>query len=192
MSNHKIITLNFKEVQSVDLLKYKIVLVLLLVVVLNLAVFVLLWQLNKFIHGDLYNYGLISSYEWIDVVWHNNLSCWAFIIGATAFSSFAMVPHYLIGKEIEPSRFSVLTGFLLPTLALVYEGLSIFFLNQIDAIVRNSLYDFGIPLSFNWGLTYEPIIWTAYVLMIISFVALIIPIIRGLGIIDVDTVNEPS
>ena len=180
------------EVRSLDLLKYKTILVLLLVVVLNLAVFILLWQLNKFIHGDLYNYGLISSSEWINVVWHNNLSCWAFIIGATAFTALAIIPHYLIGKELEPGRFSVLTGFLLPTLALAYEGLGIFFLNQIDSIVRNSLYDFGIPLSFNWGIAYEPIVWTAYGLMIISLVALIMPIIRGLGIIHVDIVNETA
>ncbi|MFW9832225.1 MAG: hypothetical protein ACFFD8_10675, partial [Candidatus Thorarchaeota archaeon] len=130
-----------------DLLKYKTILVLLFGVVLNLAVFVLLWQLNIFIHGDLYNYGLISSHEWIDGVWHNNLSCWAFIIGATAFAAFAVVPHYLFSKKLKPSSFSVMTGFLLPALGLVYEGLSIFFLNQIDSIVRNLLYDFGIPFS---------------------------------------------
>ena len=172
------------------LLKHKTILVLLFVLVLNLAVFVLSWQMNMFIHGDLYNYGLVFSHAWIDGVWRNNLSFWAFIIGATVFTAFALIPHCLFDREPEPSRFSVMTGFLLPALALVYEGLSIFFLNQIDSIVRNSLYNFGLPSSFNWSVTYEPIIWTAYGLMIISLVALIIPMVRGLRIVDIDVIDE--
>lgn len=155
-----------------------------------MAVFILLWQLNAFIHGDLYDYGLIFSYEWVEGVWHNNLSCWTFIIGATAFAAFAVVPHYMLNRELEPSRFSVLTCFLLPALALVYEGLSIFFLSQMDSIVRNSLYDFGISSSFDWSVTYEPVIVSAYVLMISSLVALIIPAVKGLGIIEIDVVDE--
>ena len=173
-----------------DLLKHKTILVLLFVVVLNLAVFVLSWQLNMFVHGDLYDYGLVFSHEWIDGVWRNNLSFWAFIIGATTFTAFALVPHFLFGREPDPSRFSVMISFLLPALALVYEGLSIFFLNQVDSIVRNSLYNFGIPSSFDWSVTYEPIILTAYGLMIISLVALIIPTVKGLGIIDIDIIDE--
>lgn len=173
-----------------DLLKHKTILVLLFVVVLNLAVFGLSWQLNMFVHGELYDYGLVFSHEWIDGVWRNNLSFWAFIIGATTFTASALVPNFLFNRKPNPSRFSVMISFLLPALALVYEGLSIFFLNQIDLIVRNSLYNFGIPSSFDWSITYEPIILTAYGLMIISLVALIIPTVKGLGIIDIDIIDE--
>jgi len=171
-------------------MNHKTVLVLLFAVVLNAAVFVLLWQLDAFIHGNLYNYGLIFSYEWAAGAWHYNLSCWTFIIGATAFAAFAVVPHYIFSREIEPSRFSVSASFLLPALALVYEGLSIFFLNQIDFIVRNSLFDFGIPSSFDWSVTYEPIISAIYGLMTISLVALIIPTVKATGIIEIEIVNE--
>jgi len=173
-----------------DLLKHKTLLILLFVVFLNVAVFVLLGQLNGFVHGDMYDYGLIFSYEWMNGVWHYNLSCWTFIIGATAFTAFAMVPHYMIGKEEVPSYFLVIVGFLLPVLGCVYEGLSIFYLNQIDFIVRNSFFDFGIPLSFDWSVTYDPVIGAAYALMTISVVVLIIPAVRALGIINIDIVNE--
>jgi len=172
------------------LLNHKAVLVLLFVVVMNVIVFVLLEQLNFFIHGDLYNYGLIFSYEWATGIWQNSLSCWAFIIGATAFAAFAMVPHYIFGKELEPSPFSVMTSFILPVLALIYEGLSIFFLSQIDSIVRNSLYDFGITSVFDWSVTYEPVILTAYALMTISLLTLIVPALRALKIILIDIVDE--
>lgn len=173
-----------------DLLEHKTLLILLFAVVLNVAVFVLLGQLNGFVHGDMYDYGLIFSYEWVYGVWHYNLSCWTFIIGATAFTALAIVPHYLISKETLPSYFLVIVGFLLPALACVYEGLSIFYLNQLDFIVRNSLFDFGIPSSFDWSVTYEPIIGAAYVLMTIALVVLIIPAVRALGIIKIDIVNE--
>lgn len=169
-----------------DILEHKTLLILLLVVILNISVFILLGQLNDFIHGDMYNYGLIFSYDWVKGVWHYNLSCWTFIFGATAFAAFAMVPHYLISKEPLPSYFLVIIGFLLPALAFVYEGLSIFYLNQIDYIVRNSFFDFGIPSSFDWSVTYDPIIWAAYALMIISLILLIIPAVRALGKIKIN------
>ena len=173
-----------------DLLEHKTLLILLFVVILNIAVFVLLEQLNFFIHGDMYSYGLIFSHEWVDGVWHYNLSCWTFAIGATAFAAFAIVPHYMISKEDVPSYFLVITGFLLPVLGCVYEGLSIFYLSQIDFIVRNSFFDFGIPLSFDWSVTYNPIIGAAYALMTIALVVLIIPAVRALGIIKIEIVNE--
>ena len=173
-----------------DLLEHKTLLILLFAVVLNVAVFVLLENLNFFIHGDLYGYGLIFSYEWAEGVWHYNLSCWTFVVGATAFAAFAMVPHYMIGKEDLPSYFLVAIGFLLPVLGCVYEGLSIFYLSQIDSIVRNSFFDFGIPSSFDWSVTYDPIIGAAYALMTIALVVLIIPAVRALGIIKIEIVNE--
>ncbi len=173
-----------------DLLNHKTVLVLLSIVILNVLVFVLLWQLDAFIHVHLYNFGLIFSYEWAAGEWHYNLLCWTFIMGAAGFAGFAVIPHYLLGKENEPTRFLRITSTLLPALALIYEGLSIFFLSQIDSIVRNSLYNFGISASFDWSATYEPIISSAYALMIISLMALIIPTIRATGIIEIEIVDE--
>ena len=173
-----------------DLLEHKTLLILLFAVILNIAVFVLLQQLNTFVHGDMYDYGLIFSYEWAYGVWHYNLSCWTFIIGATAFAAFAIVPHYMISKETLPSYFLIIIGFLLPTLGCIYEGVSIFYLTQIDYIVRNSFFDFGIPSGFDWSVTYDPTVWAAYAFMTIALVVLIIPAVRALGIMKNNVVNE--
>jgi hypothetical protein len=173
-----------------NLLKNKTLLILFFVVVLNLAVFVLIGQLNNFIHGDMYDYGLIFSLEWAEEVWHYNLSCWTFFLGATAFAAFAIVPHYLISREVLPSYFLLIIGFLLPALACVYEGLSIFYLSQIDYVVRGSFFDFGISSSFDWSVTYDPIIWAIYALMAVSLVMLIIPAARAVRILTIDTVDE--
>ena len=171
-------------------MNYKTVLILLFVVISNFAVSVLLWQLDSFIHIDLYENGLIFSYEWAGRVWQNNLLCWAFVIGATILAVFAMAPHYMLSKQHKDNRFSVLTGFLLSSCALVFEGLSIFFLSQIDSVVKNALFDFGIPLSFDWSVTYEPLIGLAYTLMILSLVTLMIPTARSLGTFNIEIINE--
>jgi len=167
-----------------NLANYKTVLVLLSVVVLNMAVFVLLGQLNDFVHSDLYNYGLVFSYDWAEEVWHYNLLFWPFLIGATVLAVCAIIPHYLHSKGV--SGFSKLFGFLVPALALVYQGLSIFYLSRMDFAVRTLLYNYGIPSSFDWSVTYDPIVTATYVLMVISLVALIIPAVRSLEIIKIE------
>lgn len=155
-------------------------LVLLFVVVFNAAVFVLLGRLNDFVHGDLYNYGLIFSYDWVKDVWHYNLLVWAFLIGATALAAFAVIPHYVYKRAREPNRFSKAIRIFVPTLAVVCQGISIYFLSQIDSIVRNTFYNYGISSSFDWSITYAPIINATYGLMTISLVALIIPVVTTL------------
>ncbi len=172
------------------LLNYKTLLVLLFVVSFNVGVSVLLWQLDVFVHVDLYNYGLIFDYQWAGRIWRYNLACWTFILGATGFAVVAMAPHYLISNELKPHRFLLLASFIISAFALVFEGLSIFFLSQIDSIVGSLLYDFGIPSNFDWSLTYEPLIGTAYALTAISLVALMIPAVRSLGIVEIEIIEE--
>ena len=167
-----------------NLTNYKTVLVLLFVVVINIAVSVLLGRLNGFVHGDLYNYGLVFSYSWADEVWHYNLLVWAFLIGATVLAVCAIIPHYLHSKGV--SGFSKLFGFLMPTLALVYQGLSIFYFSRMDSAVRTLLYNYGIPSSFDWSVTYDPLVTATYALMVISMTALILPAVRSLEIVKIE------
>lgn len=167
-----------------NLAKSMTVLILLVVIILNVAVFVLLGRLNDFVHGDLYNYGLVFSYGWAEEVWHYNLLVWPFLIGATALAFCAIIPHYLHSKGV--SGFSKLFGFLLPALALIYQGLSIFYFSRMDFAVRTLLYNYGIPSNFDWSVTYDPIVTATYVLMVISLVALIIPAVRSLEIVKIE------
>jgi hypothetical protein len=172
------------------LLNYKTLFVLLFVVVLNVAFFVLLWQLNLFVHGDLYGYGLIFSRAWAEGVWRNNLSCWTYVLGATALAVAAMFPHYVQSRRVEPDWLVAFAGFLLSASAILFEGLAIYFLNLMDTIVRTSLYDFGVPSSFDWSVTYQPLIWAAYVLATIALLMLFIPVVRSLRIIGIEASDE--
>jgi hypothetical protein len=171
-------------------MNYKTVLVLMFVVLWNAGVFVLLWQLDVFVNVNLYNHGLIFSYDWAVGYWQNNLLCWAFLLEATAFTVLAMVPHFMLSRWVEPNRCWSFTSFAFSLCALVCEGLSIYFLNQVDLIVVYKLPFFGIPQTFSLGASYEPLMIPAYALMAISLAALFIPLARSLGIIEIDIVDE--
>jgi hypothetical protein len=160
-------------------MNYKTVLVLLFVVIVNLVVGVLVWQLDFFVHGDLYSYGLVYSHDWANPYWYYTAMFWVFLGGATTIAATAIVPHYLHSRKISP--FSTWTGFFLPILALVYHGLGIFYLDQKNSIVWNTLNDYGVQFDIEWATTYSLISLTALALMIATLVTLIIPAIRAVA-----------
>jgi hypothetical protein len=84
----------------------------------------------------------------------------------------------------------VWAGVLLPSLAFVYQALSIVFLLGIDNIVYNRLYSFGLDPSYDWGLVYNPIRTPTLALMVVALIALIIPVIRTLKIIKIEIETE--
>lgn len=159
-------------------------LVLLSVVVVNLVVSVLLWRLDGFVNGDLYGHGLVFSRVWADEYWNCSWMLWTFLAGATVIATISIIPHYLHSKE--PSRFSKWTGFLLPAVALVYQALGIMYLNQINGIVWNKLYDYGVQYDIDWSATYNPVSMPALALMVVALLALIIPAVRAWGIIEIE------
>ena len=161
------------------LLSYKMVLALLFVVVVNLIVAFFVWQLDFFVHGDLYWYGLIYSHDWANPYWHYTMSLWAFLGGTTAFAAAAIAPHYLHNRKT--SLFSTWTGFFLPLLALVYEGLGIVYLAQRNYIVWHSLNNYGLLYDIEWMATYSLISLPALALMVAAIVALIIPTVKALA-----------
>jgi hypothetical protein len=169
--------------------KLKTVMLLLLVIALNIAALIQLNQLNIFINTDLYNYGLIFNIAWYREVTNYNLWTMAVLIGATNLTAIATIPHYLISRG-ESNRFLKLIGSLWPAAAMACQGISIYFLNHMDLTVRNTLYDYGIPSSFNWNTTFNPIIMTTYALMTASLIALIIPAVRSLEIIKIEIIQE--
>jgi hypothetical protein len=163
--------LSFKGV-----LNYKTLLVLLLVVLVNLVAAVLVWRLDLFVHSDLYEYGLVYSLGWADSYWYCTAMIWALLGGATALAVAAIIPHYLHSQKI--SGFSVWMGFILPVLAIIYQGISVFFLSQKNSMVWNALSDYGLRYDVEWATTYNLISLSALALMVTALVALIIPIVR--------------
>ncbi len=171
-----------------DLLKYKTVLVLFVIIALNAIAMSLLLRVDSFVNVDLYRYGLIFNYQWADEYWHNNLMLWTFIGASTAMTVTAIVPHFLHSRT--PSRFSRMAGFVLPALSIAFQAISVFFFYQINNIVWSGLYDFGVQYNIDWATTYNPISMPALTLMVVALLITIFPAVRALGIIEIEIVHE--
>ena len=100
----------------------------------------------------------------------------------------AIIPIYLHCNK--PSGYTKWLGFLLPALAIVYEELSVWFLWEIDWIVQNTLLACGLTYSVEWSSAYYSFSTTAFVLMVVVLVTLIVPVLRTLEIIEIEIVNE--
>ena len=139
-------------------------------------------------NGNLYDYGLVFSYGWAADYWYYSGMLWAFQAGAAALVVMSIWPHYQHSKK--PSRFSKWVGVLLPSLSIVYQALSILFLTQINNIIYNCLYDFGLYPNYDWAIAYNPLSTSAQALMVVAMIALIIPAIRTLNIIKIEIEYE--
>ncbi len=159
------------------LMNYKMVIVLLFVVVLNLVVFVLVWQLDFFVHGNLYSYGLIYNLGWAVPYLNYSALLWTLLIANTALAAASMIPHYLLSRET--GRSTIWAGFLLPVLGAMYQGIALFFFNAKNSLVWNTLYDYGLRFELDWATTYNIISISAFSLMLAGLVALIITAVRA-------------
>jgi hypothetical protein len=169
-------------------LKNKSILVLLLVILLSFVAFVLVVRIDSFINVDLYDFGLQFSTNWANDYWYFAKLLWVFQGGCCILAVLSLWPHSLRPKKQD--SFSFWAGVLLPSIAFVYQALSIVFLVGIDNIMYNRLYSFGLDPSYDWGLVYNPIRTPTLALMVIALIALMIPIIRKLNIIKIEIVQK--
>ena len=172
----------------VNLLKDRVVQVLLLIVVLNLVALVLLWRLDLFVHNDLYDYGLEFSFDWAADYWYNNAMGWGFLAGTIAIAGLMFIPKYIYSQE--QTRLSKYVGFLLSALALIYQGLSIFFLWQVTNIVQSQLYNFGLMPNPSWIFIIKDLNVAILIVMFAGLVALVVPATKNLAIINSDRKRE--
>ena len=160
-------------------MNYKAVLVLLFALAVNLVVAFMVWRLDFFVHGDLYAYGLFYSRGWADPYWTCIETLWALLGGATIFASVSAILQYLHNKL--PRGLSRWAGVFLSLFALVYEGVSIFFLDQKNLIIWNTLKDYGLKYSGDWATTYNLVSQSAVALMAVTLFALIISALIALS-----------
>jgi len=157
--------------------EFKNILFLLLIsIVLNIIGFLLVLRIDSLVHIELYNYGLIFNNEWAKDYWFFKDLLLTFLSSSIIISILSLIPHYDHNKH--PTNFSKWAGILLPLTGIVYEMISIIFLMQLDRIVRNDLYQFGLFSNFNWSAEYGPLTLATLTMMIIAIVVLIIPMIR--------------
>ena len=156
-----------------SLLNSKAVLVLFFVVAIDLVISALVWRLDFFVHSDLYRYGLVFSFEWADPYWHAATMLWAFLGGTAAFAAVAIVVQYLYSRGV--SSLPKWAGFVFPVFALACQGFSLFFFDEKNSIVWNTLKYYGLQYDAGWVTTYNPMSVPVFALMGIALFALIIP-----------------
>jgi hypothetical protein len=154
-------------------LKNKAVLVLLFVVAIDLVVSAFVWRLDFFVHGDLYRYGLVFSFEWADPYWNAGTMLWFFLFGTIALVTVAIIVQYLYIRRV--NSMSPLAGVALPVCTLVWQGISLFLFDEKNSMIWNTLGYYGLQFDAGWVATYNSMSTILYVLMGIALVALIIP-----------------
>ena len=112
----------------------------------------LLQFVDLIVHGDLYGYGLVFSYEWANQYWNYS----TLLRDSILFSILILVTvviliiiQILTNKNLIKSVISILIG-----ISIFFIFFSLFSLIRLDFIVNNSLYDYGLQFSYEWTQPY--------------------------------------
>ena len=109
----------------------------------------LLQFLDLIVHGDLYVYGLVFSYEWANHYWnYSNLirNSILICIFTSVITIFLIIVLTVSGKNLlKPLSATLITG------SIFFAFFSLFSLTQLDFIVNNSLYNYGLQFSYEWA-----------------------------------------
>ena len=134
-----------------------------------IAVFYYLLQfLDLIVHGDLYNYGLIFSYEWANQYWNYSSLIRNSILISIPIIIVAII--FVIIQVTSARNFIKSISSSLIVTRIFFMVLSFFSLIQIDRIVNSSLYDYGLNFSFEWAGPY----WNILILFNGLFVLIIL------------------
>ncbi len=177
-----------KILNQKSILGDRVVQVLLFIIFLIVATFVLLWRLDVFVNGDLYDFGLIFSFDWATDYWYFNGLLWGFLGGAAILSVLSIIPQHQYSNK--PGKINKILGSFLPILSITYVVVSIWCLTQINVIVHDRLFDFGLSQNFNWAVTYNTFSSASMALLFIILIATLIPAIRTLEIIKIEIETE--
>ena len=109
----------------------------------------LLQFLDLIVHGDLYEFGLVFSYEWANQYWnYSNLirNSILICIFTSVITIFLIIVLTVSGKNLlKPLSATLITG------SNFFAFFSLFSLTQLDFIVNNSLYNYGLQFSYEWA-----------------------------------------
>ncbi len=173
-----------KNMNDKGLFDFKTVIVLITIIVLSSLAFLVVLRIDSFVHEDLYSYGLQFDLLWANDYWFNKNLLLTFITGATVLSALSMLPHF--DHSNKPTTFSKWAGNFVPIVAAIYMVLSISFFLRIDDIIKNTLPQYGVSLSYLWTAEYWNLNTSLVTLMITSLLLLIIPTIRTLEILEIE------
>ena len=109
-------------------------------------------RLDYLIHTDLYRYGLQFSYAWASAYWSYSTWMTSLQIAAIIVVAISIILVIIDSKSLT-TRFRSSYSALL-TLAVVLDLSDIFLFLQVDKIVNQNLYNFGLQFSTEWADVY--------------------------------------
>ena len=134
-------------------------------------------QMESIVHSDLYSYGLISNYEWVDSYWANSHSYLYSIELAILLFGIA-IAFFLLHMKKRNTFSSHLCSLIL----VVGAGLNIFSIylfSRLDYIVNHDLYFYGLIFSDKWFTAYS--LYSRIMVLLIAF-AVVLALITAIAI----------
>jgi hypothetical protein len=122
-------------------------------IVLNaFSMFILFPRIETIIHGELYEYGLQSSFEWINPIRDSS----HLFLNCLGISAILMTLSELTLAIYNRKRNTVLKAVstVLVTTGVGMNLFSLYSFYQIDQIVNKDLYSFGLQLNEGWYSSY--------------------------------------
>ena len=135
----------------------------------------LLQFIDLIVHGDLYGYGLVFSYEWANQYWNITAS-----IRSSLNIMFFLLAISLVLSAINFHKFKKvlkITICSIFTVGIALVAYSLFLLSRLDFIVNNDLYYFGLQFASLWAEKYWMYISFLYILLGLSLGAILVSLI---------------
>jgi len=128
----------------------------------------LLQFVDLIVHGDLYGYGLVFSYDWANQYWNYSTlirNSFLICILLNILTIVLITFHIITSKNyIKP----IIAIFI--TTNIFFVTMALFSLTQIDFIVNNSLYNYGLQFSYDWSISYWNTLLVLFGLMIATII----------------------
>lgn len=135
--------------------------------IILLICYFLLEFLDLIVHGDLYEFGLVFSYEWASQYWNYLTLIRDSILISFVVIIFALI--FIIIQSTSGKNFIKSLSSSLIAVRIFFVVFSFFSLLQLDSLVNNSLYDYGLQFSYEWAGPY----WNILVLFFGLFMVVI-------------------
>lgn len=149
------------------LFKIKIVMALLSsVVVANVVALFVYSRIDNVVHVSLYGYGLQFSDEWAAGYWSN----YKFFLGSleSALILLGLALGALYFYSMDEDELSRWIGILSSAIAGGCTLLSAYFVFNIDWVVNNTLYQYGLQFDLGWAGSYWLITRATIALTVVS------------------------
>jgi len=167
---------SYKENSLIKLISkhYKLVtsIFLPLSIIASILCYYLLQFVDLIVHGDLYGYGLVFSYDWANQYWNLTGSIRTYLIITLFLLSISILLTIANFRNLKKIiKIITCTLFMLGILFLSYSA---FLLSRLDIVVNSDLYNYGLQFSYNWGETYWFYIGFLYTLFGLSIAVLLV------------------